>query len=46
MTNAQLRRYPHASVLRRTSRYASYLSISDALHLGIFDQPVYWYMNP
>ena len=29
-----------AGLLRRTSKYASLLRISGALHLGIFDQPV------
>ena len=37
--NAHLRRYPHPSSLRRTSRYASFQRISEALHLGIFTQP-------
>ena len=39
MKNAHLRRCPHPSSLRRTYEYASLLRISDALHLGIFDQP-------
>ncbi len=39
MKNAHLRRFPHPSSLRRTSEYASLLSVSGALHLGIFDQP-------
>jgi hypothetical protein len=29
---------PHSSSLRRTSKYASLLRISGALHLGIFEQ--------
>jgi hypothetical protein len=33
------RDYPHPSSLRRTDKYASFLSISDALHLSIFQQP-------
>ena len=38
--NAHLPRYPHPSSLRRTSRYASFLGISEALHLVIFHQPL------
>jgi hypothetical protein len=38
--NAHLLRYPHPSSLRRTSRYASFLGISEALHLDIFHQPL------
>jgi hypothetical protein len=30
---------PHPSSLRRTFKYASLLTISGALHPGIFDQP-------
>ena len=41
--NVHLLRYPHPSSLRRTSMYASFLRISDALHLSIFQQPP---MNP
>jgi len=41
MKNAHLRRFPHPSSLRRTSVYASFLGISGALHLGVFDQPAY-----
>ena len=37
--NAHLLRYPHPSSLRRTSMYASFLGISEALHLDIFHQP-------
>ncbi len=33
-------RYPHPSSLRRTSMYASFLGISEALHLDIFLQPL------
>jgi hypothetical protein len=38
LKNAHLRRSPHPSSLRRTSKYASLLRISGALHLGIFEQ--------
>ena len=38
LENAHLRRCPHPSSLRRTSKYASLLRISGALHLGIFEQ--------
>jgi hypothetical protein len=38
LKNAHLRRCPHPSSLRRTSKYASLLRISGALHLGIFEQ--------
>jgi hypothetical protein len=37
--NAHLRRSPHPSSLRRTVMYASFLSMSHALHLCIFHQP-------
>jgi hypothetical protein len=33
-------RYPHPSSLRRTSMYASFLGISEALHMAIFHQPL------
>ena len=39
LKNAHLRRFPHPSSLQRTFKYTSLLRISDALHLGIFDQP-------
>ena len=39
LKNAHLRRCPYPSSLRRTSKYASLLRISGALHLGIFEQP-------
>jgi len=32
-------RFPHPSSLRRTGKYASFLRISGALHLAIFEQP-------
>jgi hypothetical protein len=38
--NAHLLRYPHPSSLRRTSLYASFLGISEALQLDIFHQPL------
>jgi hypothetical protein len=38
--NAHLRRYLHPSSLRRTLVYASFLRISEALHLDIFHQPL------
>jgi hypothetical protein len=31
---------PHPSLLRRTSTYASFLGISEALHLEVFHQPL------
>gem|GEM_PF-4283155 len=39
LKNAPLRRFPHPSSLRRTSKYDSLLRISGALHLGIFERP-------
>jgi hypothetical protein len=39
LKNAHLLRSPHPSSLRRTAKYASLLRISEALHLGIFEQP-------
>ena len=39
LKNAHLLRFPHSSSLRRTTKYASLLRISGALHLGIFEQP-------
>ena len=39
LKNTHLLRFPHPSSLRRTSKYASLLRISRALHLGIFEQP-------
>ncbi len=38
--NAHLLRYPYPSSLRRTSKYASFLGISEALHMDIFHQPL------
>jgi hypothetical protein len=37
--NAHLHHFPHPSSLRRTLKYASFLRISGALHLGVFEQP-------
>jgi hypothetical protein len=39
LKNAHLRRSPHPSSLRRTSKYAALLTISGALHLDFFEQP-------
>jgi hypothetical protein len=39
LKNAHLRRYPHSSLLRRTSMYASLFGISGALHPDVFEQP-------
>ena len=39
LKNAHLLRFPHPSSLRRTAKYASFLRISGASHLGIFEQP-------
>jgi hypothetical protein len=39
LKNAHLLRFPNPSSLRRTSKYASFLRIPGALHLGIFEQP-------
>ncbi len=38
LKNVHLWRCPHPSSLRRTSKYASFLRISGALHPGIFEQ--------
>jgi hypothetical protein len=40
LENAHLLRYPYPSSLWRTSVYASFLGISEALHLDIFHQPL------
>jgi two-component system sensor histidine kinase GlrK len=40
LSKAEGLRYPHPSSLRRTSMYASFLGISEALHMGIFHQPL------
>jgi hypothetical protein len=39
LENGHLPRFPHPSSLRRTAKYASFLRISGALHLTIFEQP-------
>jgi hypothetical protein len=39
LKNTHLLRYAHPSSLRRTEKYASFLRISRALHLDVFDQP-------
>ena len=39
LKNGHLRRFPHPSSLRRTAKYTSFLRISGALHLAIFEQP-------
>jgi hypothetical protein len=40
LKNAHLLRYAHPSSLQRTRMYASFLRISRALHLDVFEQPV------
>jgi hypothetical protein len=40
LSKAEGLRYPHPSSLRRTSMYASFLGISEALQLDIFHQPL------
>jgi hypothetical protein len=39
LKNGHLLRFPHPSSLRRTTKYASFLRISGALHLVLFEQP-------
>jgi len=39
LKNTHLLRCAHPSSLRRTKKYASFLLISRALHLDVFDQP-------
>jgi hypothetical protein len=39
LKNTNLLRYAHPSSLQRTTKYASFLVISRALHLDVFDQP-------
>jgi hypothetical protein len=39
LKNTHLLRYAHPSSLQRTEMYASFLRISRALHLDVFDQP-------
>jgi len=44
--NAHLLCYPRPSSLRRTSMYASFLGISEALQLDIFHQPLRcWFLD-
>jgi hypothetical protein len=38
--NTHLLRCAHPSSLRRTVKYSSFLMISRALHLNVFEQPV------
>jgi methyltransferase (TIGR00027 family) len=40
LKNAHLQRFPYLSSLRRTAKYASFVRISGALHLALFEQPV------
>jgi hypothetical protein len=40
LKKAHLLRCPYPSSLRRTSMYASFLGISGALYLDLFEQPV------
>jgi hypothetical protein len=39
LKNPHLLRCAHHSSLRRTNKYDSFLMISCALHLGVFEQP-------
>ena len=39
LKNTHLLRYAHPSSLQRTCKYASFLGISRALYLDVFDQP-------
>jgi len=41
LKNAHLLRCAHHASLRRTKKYASFCMISRALHLCIFEQPVF-----
>jgi hypothetical protein len=45
LKNTHLLRCAHPLSLRRTRKYASFLVISHALHLNIFDQPVKNYFS-
>ncbi len=47
LKNTHLLRCAHPSSLRRTRKYNSFLRISRALHLDVFDQPVkdYFFNN-
>jgi hypothetical protein len=39
LKNTHLLRYAHPSSLQRTRMYASFLRLSRALHLDVFEQP-------
>jgi hypothetical protein len=39
LKNGHLLRFPHPSSLQRTAKHASFLRISGAFHLTIFEQP-------
>jgi hypothetical protein len=47
LKNTHLLCYAHPSSLQRTCMYASFLRISRALHLGVFEQPeeIYFLKN-
>jgi len=47
LKNTHLLRYAHPSSLQRTWMYASFLRISRALHLDVFEQPakIYFFNN-
>jgi hypothetical protein len=47
LKNTHLLRYAHPSSLQRTCMYASFLRISRALHLDVFEQPAenYFFNN-
>ena len=47
LKNTHLLRYTHPSSLQRTRMYASFLRISRALHLVVFEQPAenYFFNN-
>ena len=47
MKNAHLLRYAHPSSLQRTRMYVSFLRISRALHLVVFEEPAenYFFNN-
>jgi hypothetical protein len=40
LKEAHLLRCPHSSSLRRTSMYASFLGVSGALYVDLFEQPL------
>jgi hypothetical protein len=45
LKNTHLLRCAHPSSMQRTAKYASFLVISRALHLNIFDQPKKTFFN-